>query len=72
MLAETTKFLVGKLHKTDLLIIGVEILIILIYCLTYAALRRFSAVAVHQTLAKAEKQKWYRVMKCEIKLNTHK
>ena len=26
---------------------------ILIYCLTYAALRRFPAVAVHQTLAKA-------------------
>ena len=31
--------------------------IILIYCLTYSALRRFPAVAVHQTLAKAEKQK---------------
>ena len=31
--------------------------IILIYCFTYAALRRFPAVAVHQTLSKAEKQK---------------
>ena len=28
-----------------------------IHCFTYAALRRFPAVAVKQTLAKAEKQK---------------
>ena len=50
-----TQLLVGKLHKTELSIFGVEIIIILIYCLTYAT--RFPAVAVHQMLAKAEKQK---------------
>ena len=42
-------------NKTELLIVGGEILIRLIYCLTYVALRRFPAVAVRQTLTKAEK-----------------
>ena len=35
----------------------IKVIIILIYCLTCAALRRFPAVAVLQSLAKAEKQK---------------
>ena len=47
----------GKLNKIELSIVGGEILIILIYCFTYAALRRFPAVAVRQTLLKVEKQK---------------
>ena len=67
-----SKYLVWKLRKTELSIVVVEILIILIYCFTYAALRRFPAVAVHQTLAKAKRQKWYRAMNWKIKLNTHK
>ena len=60
-------FLVGKLNKTELSIVDGEILIILIYFFTYAALRRFPAVAVHQTLAKTEKQKRYRAMNWKIK-----
>ena len=50
-------FQLENLNKTDLSIVGGQILIKLIYCFTFAALRRFPAVAVHQTLAKAEKQK---------------
>ena len=45
--------LVEKLNKTELSIVDGEILIILINCFTYAALRHFPAVTVHQTLAKA-------------------
>ena len=52
--------MVEKLNKTELSIVGGEILNVLIYCFTYAVLRRFPAVAVRQTLTKGEKQKYTR------------
>ena len=48
--------MVEKLNKTELSIDGGDVLIILIYCFTYAELRRFLAEAVCQTTTKAEKQ----------------
>ena len=62
------------MNKTELSIVGGEILIILIYCFTYAALRCFPAVAVCQTLSKVEKTKRYRTLEWKTKTsnNTYK